>query len=937
MRRIGIIIVAVLLIGLGVSYGYNSISTSNILGSPDSIAVDSKGRFYMLGNDSDNFNVIRINKSNIIDYHYSVRINTADSMLRFGEIFADDNTGRLYSTKDIMDNKSNSYVSSSIIYFNTDLRHSKPQTLYEIKFDLANPPENHHIKYIYPDENYLYFTAVSENLKSVAFYRLDLGGFSPNANQPELLLSFSLPENSIVNTTLCRKDFILVQTMDSKIYHMDLSGSQKLLFPTEGYNGRYFPLNLCLDSEGLLHFNEIYSHDTITMDVNTGSIVSVIKGNEPLYEGSSYLQSDISGLSVLNSDIRAVLINSDTGSLHSLPAVLDNGDQRILASSVLSNEILMYNTMKTALLTAAVPVLILGIFALFRFILSRRPTLLVKLITFVLPIIILSMFLFSRVATYIFFNSMSAERTVLVKSVGSFVAQNIDTGLLSQMNTPGDMTTSAYDKLLKSISKVSDFSKFVTASQYENRLYCVVMKVEENKLYTAVSADMPCFVPLGSLYSRESIKLYSSALSSRSMVTGTIQDTLGIWTVSILPVFDSEGKIAGMLETGINSKDLESLMFDLSRSMILSGIAVSFAVLLAFFISLKILLRPLALLKEAVVSVYNGNYGAVAPIKANDEVADIGRVFNKLSVELDSQFKKLTSLNQAYYKLVPPDTFKLLKKDSILQINLGDQVSIKMTLMNVSIRNFENVTSDLSPEVTFKFINSIFEIVSSNTGSYSGIIHSYNVDKITALFRSCPEDALQSVINIRSGLTAKENSPLEGALSPLSQNAVKIDAGFYIHTSDCIYGIVGDENRYSPAVVTERNDLIYSLDNLQHDLMCSILVTQSAYAGISNPSEYNHRYIGYITDASTLTRIDLYEFFDGDEPQVLSGKKQTLEIFKAAIGSYMSRDFYKARNLFAKILKVNSEDTVARWFMFKSDTLCKQADELTSELAIAKY
>ncbi|RCX11385.1 HAMP domain-containing protein [Anaerobacterium chartisolvens] len=931
MRRIGIIIiVAILLIGLGVSYGYNSFSAPNVLGSPDSIAVDSKGRFYMLGNDSDNFNVIRINKSNIIDYHYSVGINKGDSMLRFGKIFSDGNAGRLYSIKDIMDNKSNSYVSSSIIYFNTDLKHSTPQVLYEKIFDSANPPENHHIKYIYPNENYLYFTTVSENLKSVAFYRLDIGGLSPNANRPELLLSFNAPGNSTVNTTLCTKNFILVQTMDSKIYHMDLNGSQKLLFPTQGYTGRYFPLNLCLDSTGLLHFNEIYSHDTIAMDVNTGGIVSVIKGNEPLYEGSSYLQSDISDLSVLNDDIRAVLIDADSGSLHSLPAVLDNGEQRIFASPVLSSEILIYNTMKTALLTVAVPILIFGILVLFRFILSRKPTLLVKLITFVLPIILLSMFLFSRVATYIFYNSMSAERTVLVKSVGSFVAQNIDTGLLSQMNTPRDMTTPAYNKLLKSISKVSDFSEFVTASQYENRLYCILMKVEGNKLYTAVSADMPCFVPLDSLYSRESIKLYSSALSSRRLATGTIQDTLGIWTVSILPVFDSEGKIIGMLETGINSKDLESLMFDLSKSMLLSGIAVSFAVLLAFFISLRILLRPLALLKEAVISVYNGNYGAVAPIKANDEVADIGRVFNKLSVELDCQFKKLTSLNEAYYKLVPPDTFKLLKKDSILEISLGDQVSIKMTLMNVSIRNFENATSDLSPEVTFKFINNIFEIVSSNTGSHLGTIHSYNVDKITALFRNCPEDALQSVINIRAELIAKQDLAL-------SQNAVKTDAGFYIHTSDCIYGIVGDENRYSPAVVTERNDLIYSLDSLQQDLMCSILVTQSAYAGISSPSKYSHRYIGYITDTSTLAQIDLYEFFDGDEPQVLSGKKQTLEIFKAAMDAYMSRDFYKARNLFAKILKVNSQDTVSRWFMFKSDMLCKQADELTLELAIAKY
>jgi class 3 adenylate cyclase len=889
MKRIRIILIIVmLLLTFTASYIYNISAVPDISESSGSSAVDSRGLFYMLENTSTRINFMRVNSSNVIDCYYSARRNTADTMLLFGDIFVDEAANRVYSVKNILNNRSNRFISSSIVYFDTASNEAHPETLLELGLESRDPSANQYIQYIYPCGDYLYFTSVGEDMKTVVFYRLEIGKASKDIHaDPEILLKYQLSENSIVNTALCGKDFLLVQTADSKIFHIDSHGSSRLLFPSKEYSGRSFPMSLRIDNENRLHFNEIFSSDSIVMDIDSGSILSSLKSDMP----------------------------DATGELRNLK---------------LSSNVLLFNTVKTMLSALAFLLPVLGLILLFRFVYRRRPTLLMKLVTFVLPIVILALLLFSEVAIHIFDKSITAERTGLVKNVGSFVAQNVDTDLLSQINKPQDMLLPAYDKLLRSISSVSDYSEFLPASTDYSGLYCVLMKVEKGRIYTAVSADMPCFVPLDSLYSQQSMSLYHTALDKKNLVTGTIQDIQGIWTVSIYPIFNSAGDISGMLETGINSKDLESSILSLSRLMLLSGAAVSLAVLLAFFIALKLLLHPLALLKEAVVSVYNGNYGALAKIKANDEVADISRVFNKLSSELSIQFGKLTNLNQAYSKLVPPDTYLLLNKNSILDIKLGDQVSTKMTIMNAFIRNFEKTTSDLSPETTFKFINRIYKIISSNSSNYSGIVQSYNADRLTVLFQNNPENALQSAICIRSELSAKS-----GSISSKSWQVV--DAGFYIHTTSCIYGIVGEENRYSSAVVAENSDVIYSLDNLQHQLMCSILVTQNAYDGLSGPGEYNHRYIGYMLDSDGRTQIGLYEFFDGDEPNVLIGKKQTLEIFKTAILEYLQQNFYKARNLFAQVIRINPKDTVARWFLFKCDVLCRQSDEAVPELALTKY
>ncbi len=66
---------------------------------------------------------------------------------------------------------------------------------------------------------------------------------------------------------------------------------------------------------------------------------------------------------------------------------------------------------------------------------------------------------------------------------------------------------------------------------------------------------------------------------------------------------------------------------------------------------------------------------------------------------------ELASLNNIYERFVPRESIDLLRKNTILEINLGDQVSRKMTVMFADIRGWTTLLEKMTPEEAFRFIS----------------------------------------------------------------------------------------------------------------------------------------------------------------------------------------------------------------------------------------
>ncbi|HEY9887533.1 MAG TPA: response regulator, partial [Candidatus Obscuribacterales bacterium] len=65
----------------------------------------------------------------------------------------------------------------------------------------------------------------------------------------------------------------------------------------------------------------------------------------------------------------------------------------------------------------------------------------------------------------------------------------------------------------------------------------------------------------------------------------------------------------------------------------------------------------------------------------------------------------LAKINQAYSRFVPREFLQFLQKESIVEVELGDQVQQHMSVLFADIRDFTTLSEQMNPEQNFKFIN----------------------------------------------------------------------------------------------------------------------------------------------------------------------------------------------------------------------------------------
>jgi class 3 adenylate cyclase len=84
----------------------------------------------------------------------------------------------------------------------------------------------------------------------------------------------------------------------------------------------------------------------------------------------------------------------------------------------------------------------------------------------------------------------------------------------------------------------------------------------------------------------------------------------------------------------------------------------------------------------------------------------------------------------------------LLEWDSIVDVNLGDQVERKLTIMFSGIRNFTPLSEPISPKENFNFINFYLSQMEPVVSRHRGIIDKYRGNAIMALFMQGSDDAV---------------------------------------------------------------------------------------------------------------------------------------------------------------------------------------------------
>jgi PAS domain S-box-containing protein len=120
-----------------------------------------------------------------------------------------------------------------------------------------------------------------------------------------------------------------------------------------------------------------------------------------------------------------------------------------------------------------------------------------------------------------------------------------------------------------------------------------------------------------------------------------------------------------------------------------------------------------------------------------------------LEIRVQERTAELIRLNVALRRFVPHEFLHFLGKESIVDVQLGDQVQRNMTILTADIRSFSTLSEKMSPQENFNFLNTYLSRVSPIIRQNDGFIDKYIGDAVMALFPDEAENALQSAIDIK--------------------------------------------------------------------------------------------------------------------------------------------------------------------------------------------
>ncbi|MFN6565472.1 MAG: AAA family ATPase [Nostoc sp. ChiSLP01] len=283
-----------------------------------------------------------------------------------------------------------------------------------------------------------------------------------------------------------------------------------------------------------------------------------------------------------------------------------------------------------------------------------------------------------------------------------------------------------------------------------------------------------------------------------------------------------------------------------------------------------------------------------------------------ISIENAKLYNELYKLNKAYERFVPRQFLEFLDKDSIVEVKLGDQVQLEMSVLFSDIRDFTTLSETMTPENNFKFINSYLSCMEPAITENHGFIDKYIGDAIMAIFSGEADNAVKAAIAMLHHLTEYNQQRINFGDAP-----IKIGIG--INTGSLMLGTVGGQNRMDTTVISDSVNLSSRVESLTKNYGVPLLITQQTYTRLKNPSNYAMRSLDTVKVKGKSELITVYEVFDADPMEIKQAKLSTKTLFEQALVLYNQENFATASKLFTQCLETCASDGVAQIYLHRCE------------------
>jgi class 3 adenylate cyclase len=340
-----------------------------------------------------------------------------------------------------------------------------------------------------------------------------------------------------------------------------------------------------------------------------------------------------------------------------------------------------------------------------------------------------------------------------------------------------------------------------------------------------------------------------------------------------------------------------------------TGIFISFLYILMFVRwTTQDIVYPVKELLLNIQRTGRGEMESYSIVRTNDEIGELTEGYNVMSRQLKDYIENISRMNEANARFVPRQFLEYLGKDSIADIQLGDQVQKEMSVLFTDIRDFTGISERMSPKENFNFLNNYLGYMEPVIRNNHGFIDKFIGDSIMALFPENTESAINASIEMRIKL-----AEFNHIIGQFGQDP--IESGIGIHTGSLMLGIVGGEGRMEGTVISDAVNLASRLEGLTKVYGSSVIITEETLIKIGNPSDYHYRFLDVVRVKGKNEAAYLFEIIDGDPAESRDLKIKTLDTYVKAIKSYKDKDFKKALQIFGEVAAVNPADKTTLLYM----------------------
>jgi adenylate cyclase len=280
----------------------------------------------------------------------------------------------------------------------------------------------------------------------------------------------------------------------------------------------------------------------------------------------------------------------------------------------------------------------------------------------------------------------------------------------------------------------------------------------------------------------------------------------------------------------------------------------------------------------------------------------------ELNQNLEKSLDAESELTDAYGRFVPHQFLNLLGYESIIDVNLGDQVQQEMSVLFADIRDFTTLSETMTPQENFNFINAYLSRMEPAITSNNGFIDKYIGDAIMALFSDFADDAVKAGIAMLNILTNYNEDRQRVGYVP-------IQIGIGINSGSLMLGTVGGKSRMDSTVISDAVNLASRIEGLTKDYCVPLLISHQTLERLRNPADYAIRIVDKVQVKGKSQYVVVYEVFDADPPEIRSAKLANLPVYTEAMLLCDRKQFREAGKLFEECLRTNPSDQVARIYL----------------------